>query len=453
MSLQTKFTNCRTELEKTSPTYCLAKWLQVTIHLHSGTNHSCHHPKVHKIPLEELAANPSALHNTAFKKDQRRLMLAGERPPECEYCWAVEDLGKSHFSDRIMKSSEDWAWSRRHHALEMGADGNAFPSYVEVSFSNACNFKCSYCSASFSTKWREELKEFGPYATGSGNLTCEPIEEEINPYVDAFWRWWPELRKNLHTFRITGGEPLLAKSTFRLLEELVAEPLPNLSLAVNSNLGVHAGIVQRLQRYLDRLMQPGHLKDFTLFTSIDGWGAQAEYMRHGLNLELFRSNLELLLGSNPGIRGVVMCTFNALSLPSFQALLENVLNLRRRFQTSVWICPLLIDVSLLRYPTYQSAQILPKDFLRYLENSLAFMEENKNDPQTRIFGFYEHEIMKMKRTIEWMRSPLPEEDLARRRREFVVFFKEHDRRRGTSLVSTFPELREFWAACGGTLGD
>jgi len=51
-----------------SPTMCTAKWLQSTIYLQNGTTHSCHHPAVHKIPLEELKDNPSALHNTIHKK-------------------------------------------------------------------------------------------------------------------------------------------------------------------------------------------------------------------------------------------------------------------------------------------------------------------------------------------------------------------------------------------------
>ena len=37
-------------------------------------------------------------------------------------------------------------------------------------------------------------------------------QTEHNPYVEAFWRWWPDLYRDLHTFRITGGEPLLSKN-------------------------------------------------------------------------------------------------------------------------------------------------------------------------------------------------------------------------------------------------
>ena len=59
------------EIDKVSPTFCLAKWHHVTIYLQTGETHSCYHPAPHKIPLEELKRNPSALHNTQFKKRKR----------------------------------------------------------------------------------------------------------------------------------------------------------------------------------------------------------------------------------------------------------------------------------------------------------------------------------------------------------------------------------------------
>ena len=59
-------------LNSTGRGFCLAKWTQVTMHLGTGMTHSCHHPTPHKIPLEEIEVNPSALHNTLFKKQQRK---------------------------------------------------------------------------------------------------------------------------------------------------------------------------------------------------------------------------------------------------------------------------------------------------------------------------------------------------------------------------------------------
>ena len=70
-----KFKKTHELLNSVSPTLCLAKWQQVTIHLQNGHTHSCHHPQTHKIPLEEIKENPSALHNTKYKKEQRKLML------------------------------------------------------------------------------------------------------------------------------------------------------------------------------------------------------------------------------------------------------------------------------------------------------------------------------------------------------------------------------------------
>jgi hypothetical protein len=64
----------REELNSTGCGFCLAKWTQVTIHLQLGRTHSCHHPDTHPIPLSELKRNPSALHNTKFKKEQRKPM-------------------------------------------------------------------------------------------------------------------------------------------------------------------------------------------------------------------------------------------------------------------------------------------------------------------------------------------------------------------------------------------
>jgi len=149
---------------------CLAKWTQVTMHLHNGMTHSCHHPSPHKIPLEELKRNPTALHNTNFKKEKRREMLTGKKPEECNYCWKVEDSSNS-FSDRIFKSSE--SWSKPHLKEIAGLDwrANYNPKYVEVSFSNTCNFKCSYCSPMFSSKWTEEIEKYGGYQLQQISMT------------------------------------------------------------------------------------------------------------------------------------------------------------------------------------------------------------------------------------------------------------------------------------------
>ncbi len=70
--MSNQYAQVREELNKTGCGMCLAKWTQVTLHLATGMTHSCHHPVPHKIPLAELKRNPSALHNTRYKKEKRK---------------------------------------------------------------------------------------------------------------------------------------------------------------------------------------------------------------------------------------------------------------------------------------------------------------------------------------------------------------------------------------------
>ena len=58
------------QLDNVSPSFCLAKWFNVSIHIPNGQTHSCYHPRSHHIPLEEVKIDVSALHNTKYKKEQ-----------------------------------------------------------------------------------------------------------------------------------------------------------------------------------------------------------------------------------------------------------------------------------------------------------------------------------------------------------------------------------------------
>ena len=42
------------QLKRISPSMCYAKWAQMSMHLTNGTTHSCYHPPLHKIDVEEI---------------------------------------------------------------------------------------------------------------------------------------------------------------------------------------------------------------------------------------------------------------------------------------------------------------------------------------------------------------------------------------------------------------
>jgi organic radical activating enzyme len=242
----------REKLNQISPTMCMAKWLQVSLHLPQGRTHSCYHPPTHSIPLGELKVNPNALHNTMFKMKERKQMLEGKRPSGCQYCWNVEDAPnpppEGRLSDRHYRSSEWWIKDAWDEVVSNPWDHDIKPRYVEVNFNQACNFKCSYCSPHLSTAWEDDVKQHGPFKFSIGQNHNEiksleksglmPLEvaQKDNPYVDAFWKWWPEVYPNLKVFRMTGGEPLMDKNTFKVFDYVKKNPNPDLEISLTSNM-------------------------------------------------------------------------------------------------------------------------------------------------------------------------------------------------------------------------
>jgi len=446
----------RNHLNSISPSFCLAKWKQVTIHLATGYTHSCHHPAPHRIPPEEIVVDVSALHNTKFKKEQRKLMLEGKRPKECGYCWNVEDSDSSGevFSDRIVKSLSPWAKPYMKEVANSNFSDNAVPSYMEVSFSNACNFKCSYCSPEVSSQWMDEIKKYGPYPTTTKFNNLEwlkdqnkmPIlEREYNPYVEAFWKWWPEIYPKLEVLRITGGEPLLTKNTFKVLEYVLENPRPELELNINSNLCVPDKIFDSFIAKIKQIQLTGSVKSFKLYTSCESIGARAEYIRYGLDYHQWLTNCRRILEEIPTAKLTIMSTYNALSVTSYKDFLKDVLNLRKQYANGNYQHPMSIDMPYLRWPSHQSVNILTKDYLHFIEEQIDFMKENLQT--TNNAGFHDYEINSLNKVYSIFLNSLKVDNNVIDRRDFVLFIDNHDHRRNTNFLETFPEMSEFYNYC------
>jgi organic radical activating enzyme len=451
-----KIKKTRDELNKVSPSFCLAKWYQSTLHLQYGHTHSCHHPRTHQVPIDELKTNPSALHNTEYKKSQRQLMLKGVRPPECQYCWNVEDLGPEHYSDRSSKSHEPWAKPLLDSTAKMDGSENINPTYLEVSFSNVCNLKCSYCSPAYSSSWMEEIQSQGAYPTSDqfNNLHWlksqgkMPIpHREENPYVDAFWKWWPDLYKTLKVFRITGGEPLLSKDTFKVLDYINKNPRPELELAINSNGCVPDKLFNQYIEKMKRITLDEKIGLTRLYTSVDTYGQQAEYIRDGLNFNQWYDNICRVLEELPLTKITVMCTTGLLSLPNLHKLLELIAPLKTQFYSDFRRVPITIDTAILRHPSYLSAVVGPTNYSTMLNKAINVMNINAETHNNPYKGFFDFEIAKLKRFQEYVAAgPNPGErlNIQQVRKDFVSYIDEYDKRRSKNFCKTFPELEEFY---------
>lgn len=454
MNEQEKIKTIKIKVEnEVSSTFCLAKWHHVTMYLQTGETHSCYHPAPHKIPLLDVFETPSALHNTAHKKQERKMMLEGKQPEGCQYCWNIEAMGPDYISDRHIRNASIFTEERYEQTTKGAWDQNINPEYIEINFGNECNFKCGYCHPKYSTRFFNEIKEHGPVADVK-NHRCDIdwmklySREEENPYVDAFWKWWPELRKTLNIMRVTGGEPLMHVSTWKLLEKINKDPMPWLELNVNSNLGVKTSLVDRLATEVEALKVNNKIRNFKLFTSMDTWGPRAEYIRTGLDLSIWEQNFHTYLTKTTSPI-TFMITFNIMSVTTFKSLLEKMLEWRKQYG---WYEDkkehrVRFDTPYLRDPLQYDMNLLPKqEFMPYMKDSLKFMEDNVDDNASDKFTSVEYE--KFKRVVDYMENTThTREKLIEGRRDFYNWFNALDKRRDTSFVSTFPEMEDFYKLC------
>jgi organic radical activating enzyme len=450
--------NVKQELDDVSESFCVAKWKQVTMHLQNGHTHSCHHPATHYVPVEEIRRNPTALHNSEFKKEQRKLMLLGKRPSECDYCWRVEDTPGNHYSDRIYKSADEtWARPYINDIVNKPWDDNVDPSYVEVSFGNVCNFKCSYCAPHISSQWMEEIERYGPYPTTHkfNNLTWIKEQNQMpipnnqeNPYVDAFWEWFPTMYKELKYFRITGGEPLLNKNTFKVLDYIIENPNPELEVAINTNMNPPEELFNKFLEKLKIIFNEKKVKQIKLFTSAEAHGKQSEYIRHGMDYNLWLKNIHRVYEEIPGFQFTIMSTYNLLSVTTYIPFLQDMLDIKKKYGT-VDYSPLLLDIPYLRYPEHQTIFLLEEEQIEMIREQVTFMYQNlesKEWSELANRGFYLSEADKLKRIYTMAKNSATNtnEYTFTNREDFVKFVDEHDKRRGTNFLETFPELTNFY---------
>jgi organic radical activating enzyme len=440
--------------ERLGPSLCLAKWQQVSLHLPTGLTNSCYHPPLHEIDATLLKDNPGALHNTPYKKAQRKIMLRNERPQECSYCWTQEDLG--NLSDRHYRSGEPWAAEHFETIVNSDGTGDAVPSYVEVNFNHACNLKCSYCSPQFSSSWEDEVRRFGGYPTSTshndpsyfgGNRRPRPARED-NPYVDAFWEWWPTLYPKLKHFRMTGGEPLMDRNTYRVFDYVLAFPKPDLHIDVTSNFSVETKLYDQYHDYVKRLCDT-NIEHFMQYVSLDsGIRTHAEYIRHGLDYNRVQENVHRYLDKIPNRNSLsFIVTMSNLNVIGLQSLLQWILSLRLLYSKTyqrVWF-----DTPILRQPNWQSLQILPPVYTKRLQDVVDWMRENLETKNKPFQGFKDYEVQRLQRAVDWMKegSKLNADYVKLQRADFFRFFNEHNKRRNTDFIETFPEMQEFWNEC------
>ena len=144
--------------------------------------------------------------------------------------------------------------------------------FVDIRNTNLCNLKCRSCGPHYSSKWGDEL--------GYTNAIKKQDIQEHLPYL---------LTDDLHWMYFTGGEPLIVKDHWDILEQLInSDRAKNIKLMYNTNLTTlkfkDKDIVSIWKQF----------KQVLINCSLDAAGPEIDYIRSGSNWTEILQNFKTL---------------------------------------------------------------------------------------------------------------------------------------------------------------
>ena len=262
---------------------CVYKWGWNTFRIYNGKSSSCHRVTPEFVPVEQF----DQFHNMPVVLEDRALMRKGKWPVGrgCEYCSSVEQY--DGLSDRLYYNQVPGLTP-----VNFGESDCVVPSISEIYLDNTCDLACVYCIPEFSSKINQELKKFGPNIIGLKNVT-KIVDSER--YFELYLDWLDKNIHNLTRLSIMGGEPMLQKNMWRILDFLKTKSNQNLEININSNLNSSTSTMQQYVETVKELLVNRSIKRADIQCSLDCWGIQQEFIRDGLDLVQWETNFEYLI--------------------------------------------------------------------------------------------------------------------------------------------------------------
>lgn len=320
----------------------------------------CVHPPFGKLDMRIQDHSINDARNSKVHQRIRSQMLAGEEPIECKLCWDEERHGLNskrlhmlnHYSiDKIKQTTSGYI------------DVHEFPLvYFDLRFGNLCNMKCRSCGPGDSSLWYEDVEAINPpnyiafdfylskhYQLKKINNVWTLKDDDFLWYENEdFWRIMQTIVPQIDRLYLTGGEPLINKAQWRLLDLCI-------------NLGVSKNIVLEYNTNMSRIPDTAfdtwnHFKEVHIGCSIDAIGNLAHYIRYPSKWNEIESNIFKLGNSNchnlVAKFAPTISVFNVIGLLELTDWLYNNPIARIRNVPSFHI---------LEGPEYQNIQILPKE--------------------------------------------------------------------------------------------
>lgn len=286
-----------------SKTFCMFPWVHMYVSPRGKvypcctTDTSSTLGDTHTDKLEEIWNND--------KMKQVRLdMLNGKQVDLCRLCYKMEETTphtwRKFSNDKFEKYFDETVATTKND----GTVDNFKLRFIDVRFSNICNFACRTCGAECSSMWAAENRQkgFNDYIVlhaddHKGNLLNEVLSQV--QYADTIY--------------FAGGEPLITEEHYVILEELIKQNLTHVKLRYNTNTST-IGF-----KSFDLIDLWKNFKNIEVQCSIDHYGERAEYIRHGTkwgdienNIKLFREQPNITVGIS-----TVLSVFNYNTITDF----------------------------------------------------------------------------------------------------------------------------------------
>ena len=219
--------------------------------------------------------------NSQQMKDLRKDMLEGIENKVCKICYNQEKY--SNHSPR-KNFNNDTAWELPKINEDYSVESQF--QYIDIRFSNLCNFKCRMCFHDFSSNWYEDALLVRP--------DYKP-ESKILKITDTFSNDLKEHLSKIKSIYFAGGEPMIMPEHFNLLTYLYDNieldkftQKRNLTIHYNTNLSV----IKYDEQSLIELWKG--FKKVMLSISCDGIGEVGEYQRTGFSTTRFEENMKII---------------------------------------------------------------------------------------------------------------------------------------------------------------
>ena len=277
-------------------------------------------------------------------KQLRVNMLAEQASLACSRCYEQEEAG--FFSGR--KSANKHQGHLIHRVLETQSDGqlDRFEmNYWDIRFSNLCNLSCRSCGHIFSSSWYQDQAKLAGNTWKDRNQvlhyagrTETDVWEQLIPHLDY-----------VEQIYFAGGEPLMMKEHYNILDELERRGRFDVRLIYNTNF-THTKLKDRtVFDYWKRF------DSVAVGASLDAMGPRAEYIRKGTDWDQVERNREQMLKTCPRVDFYISPTLsimNALHLPEFH----------RQWVDKGYIKPQDFNVNILQDPAYLRIDIAPMQY-------------------------------------------------------------------------------------------